>query len=98
MSEIITVVAGIPRSGTSMMMRMLHAGGMPIFAGNLLSYETDMVQKLPHRWQWLKACEGKVVKILDPHVYVPLGVAQPTVSGIVTGKSRTDSSHEGRGL
>lgn len=71
MSEIITVVAGIPRSGTSMMMKMLHAGGMPVFADDLLSYETNLVRELPQNWRWLRNCQGKAVKILDPHKHAP---------------------------
>ena len=31
----ITVVSGLPRSGTSMMMKMLEAGGMQILTDNL---------------------------------------------------------------
>ena len=29
MREYVTVVSGVPRSGTSLMMRMLEAGGLP---------------------------------------------------------------------
>ena len=29
-SEYLTIVSGLPRSGTSMMMRMLKLGGMPV--------------------------------------------------------------------
>lgn len=31
----VTVVLGVPRSGTSMMMRMLEAGGMAVLADQL---------------------------------------------------------------
>ncbi len=34
METVITIVSGLPRSGTSMMMRMLKAGGMKILTDN----------------------------------------------------------------
>ncbi|MEJ2599801.1 MAG: hypothetical protein P8Z00_15815, partial [Anaerolineales bacterium] len=51
----ITVVSGLPRSGTSMMMKMLEAGGMPILTDNKRTadennpkgyYEFERVKKL----------------------------------------------------
>ena len=33
--DFVTLVSGLPRSGTSMMMRMLEAGGMPVLADHL---------------------------------------------------------------
>ena len=35
MNKIITIVSGLPRSGTSMMMRMLEAGGIELMADNI---------------------------------------------------------------
>jgi hypothetical protein len=68
-NHFITAVCGFPRSGTSMMMQMLHAGGMPVFtdlekAGN--SYETEAVTGLPEEAGFLADCYGKAVKLLDP--------------------------------
>ena len=56
----IVVVSGLPRSGTSMMMRMLEAGGLPPLTDGLRApnddnplgyYEFERVKKLPERWE-----------------------------------------------
>jgi len=71
--EIITVVSGLPRSGTSMMMRMLHAGGMSVLTDNIRQanvdnpkgyYEFERVKKLEHDRAWLPDAQGKAVKII----------------------------------
>ncbi|MEM7117951.1 MAG: hypothetical protein AAF614_36305 [Chloroflexota bacterium] len=55
-NEPITIVSGLPRSGTSMMMKMLEAGGIPPLTDNLRTadidnpkgyYEFERVKKLP---------------------------------------------------
>lgn len=63
----ILVVAGIPRCGSTMMMRCLHAGGVEPYADNLASYETEKILGLPQDHEWLAEVEGKSVKVLDPH-------------------------------
>ncbi len=40
-SDFITVVSGVPRSGTSMMMQMLEAGGMSILTDSLRTANAD---------------------------------------------------------
>lgn len=70
----IIVVSGLPRSGTSMMMKMLEAGGLPILTDNLRTpdannpngyYEFERVKQLPQGdYGWLPAADGKVVKIV----------------------------------
>jgi hypothetical protein len=54
--EYITIVSGLPRSGTSMMMKMLEAGGLPPLTDNLRIadddnpkgyYEFERVKKMP---------------------------------------------------
>jgi hypothetical protein len=70
----IVVVAGCPRSGTSMMMAMLHAGGIepycdPEDVGH--GYEAHEVAWLPSPSTWIRRCAGKAVKILDPHRHTP---------------------------
>lgn len=56
MEQMITVVAGQPRSGTSLMMQMLHVGGMEVYADDrkrlgsdrrYWSYETHRMMHLP---------------------------------------------------
>jgi hypothetical protein len=72
-SEIVTVVSGLPRSGTSMLMKMLDAGGIPPLSDNIRKadednpkgyYEFERVKKLPDDTAWLKDAQGKVVKVL----------------------------------
>ncbi len=77
----ITVVSGIPRSGTSLMMQMLEAGGMPILSdhsrkadeNNLRGYyEYEKVKGLMRDNSWLEQAEGKAVKIIAPlMLYLP---------------------------
>jgi hypothetical protein len=38
---VITIVSGLPRSGTSLMMQMLAAGGMPILSDSERQAEVD---------------------------------------------------------
>jgi hypothetical protein len=73
MSSTITVVSGLPRSGTSMMMKMLEAGGIPPLADGVREadddnpkgyYEFERVKKLPDDTGWLPDAEGKAVKII----------------------------------
>ncbi len=70
----IVVVSGLPRSGTSMMMKMLEAGGQTILTDNLRQadannpngyYEFERVKKLKEGdFGWIPESEGKVVKIV----------------------------------
>lgn len=73
--EFITVVSGLPRSGTSMMMKMLAAGGMHILMDNaripdddnpLGYYELEKVKALKDgENKWLSEAQGKAVKIIS---------------------------------
>jgi len=74
MSSKIAVVSGLPRSGTSMMMKMLEAGGIPPLADGVREadddnpkgyYEFERVKKLPDDTAWLPEAEGKAVKIIS---------------------------------
>lgn len=80
----ITIVSGLPRSGTSMMMRMLAAGGLPILADGERTadddnpkgyYEFERVKKLKDGdFEWLPQAQGKVVKVVSPLLeYLPQG-------------------------
>ena len=76
-SEIITVVTGPPRSGTSLMMQILEAAGIPPFTDHNRKadesnrkgyYEHDKVASLlsdPNR-SWLKEARGAAIKIVAP--------------------------------
>jgi hypothetical protein len=70
----ITVVSGLPRSGTSLMMQMLDVGGVPILAdehrpaddNNPRGYlEFEKVKQLKRDDSWLGDAEGKAVKIIS---------------------------------
>ncbi len=71
----ITIVSGLPRSGTSMMMKMLEAGGIAPYTDNIRSadddnpkgyYEFERVKKLPDGdTDWLRSAEGKAVKVIS---------------------------------
>src|SRR5687768_8238092 len=69
------VVSGLPRSGTSMMMKMLADGGVPILIDEIRHadednpngyYEFEPVKQLADsRDQWLADADGKAVKIIS---------------------------------
>lgn len=72
--DAITVVSGLPRSGTSMMMNMLHAGGMPVVSDGLRTadednpkgyFEFERVKQLATDRGWLPDARGKVVKVIS---------------------------------
>lgn len=72
----VVVVSGLPRSGTSMAMAMLEAGGIPILTDGLRAadasnpkgyYEFERVKELdkPGGQAWLAEARGKAVKIIS---------------------------------
>src|SRR5215831_9568270 len=76
--DYITVVSGLPRSGTSMMMRMLEAGGMPVLTDNLRQadadnprgyYEYERIKQLKTDSSWLKDIQGMAVKMVYRLLY-----------------------------
>jgi len=72
---VITLVSGLPRSGTSMMMKVLEAGGMEIFTDNQRTadednpkgyYELEDVKALKDgKSDWLQDASGKAVKVIS---------------------------------
>jgi Sulfotransferase domain len=71
--DFVTVVSGLPRSGTSLMMQMLHAGGLPVLSdgqraadeNNLRGYfEYEPVKRLRSDRSWLPQARGQAVKII----------------------------------
>ncbi len=73
MSQPITIVSGLPRSGTSVMMQMLVAGGIPPLTDELRKadadnprgyYEYERAKKIKTDRAWLPEAEGKVVKMV----------------------------------
>ena len=78
----IILVSGLPRSGTSLMMEMLQAGGIPIVTDNFRAadddnplgyYEFERVKRIPTGdTAWLSQESGKAVKIIAPILtYLP---------------------------
>ena len=71
----IVIVSGLPRSGTSMMMKMLAEGGLPILTDEVRAadddnpngyFELETVRKLKEgNFVWLKEADGKVVKVIS---------------------------------
>jgi len=72
----LVLVSGLPRSGTSMVMQMLRAGGLEAGTDNIRQtdednprgyYELERVKELDRggNKEWLKEYRGKVVKIIS---------------------------------
>jgi hypothetical protein len=78
MVDYIAVVSGLPRSGTSMLMRMLAAGGMPILTDHIRKpdennprgyYELEGVKKVKEDASWLEGAVGKAFKMVSQLLY-----------------------------
>jgi tetratricopeptide (TPR) repeat protein len=78
LDESLVVVSGLPRSGTSMLMQMLAAGGMPVLTDSLRRadednprgyFEFEPVKKLFRGADWLPEAKGKAVKIVAPLLF-----------------------------
>lgn len=73
--DYIIVVSGLPRSGTSMMMNMLEAGGIPLLTDNIRTansdnpkgyYEFQRVKTLEvGDTDWVKDAKGRAVKVIS---------------------------------
>lgn len=72
----IVIVSGLPRSGTSMVMKMLEAGGLPILTDGLRTadednpkgyYEVERVKNLAQEQDkaWLAEARGKGIKVIS---------------------------------
>ncbi len=76
MGEPIIVVSGLPRSGTSMLMKMLKAGGLELFEDGQRQADEDnprgyfelekvkTLDKQPDK-AWLKEVRGKAIKVIS---------------------------------
>lgn len=72
-AECVVVVAGLPRSGTSMMMQMLAAGSIPVLTDGQREadddnprgyFELESVTRLRREAGWLREAKGKAVKVV----------------------------------
>ncbi len=72
----IVLVSGLPRSGTSMAMKMLSAGGMETIVDNIRTadednpkgyFEDERVKELAEMddTTWIRAARGKVIKVVS---------------------------------
>lgn len=80
----IVIVSGLPRSGTSLVMKLLEAGGVATLTDNLRAadpdnpvgyYEFERVKKLKEGdFAWLPDAQGKAVKVISGLIsYLPPG-------------------------
>jgi hypothetical protein len=78
MSEEIIIVSGLPRSGTSLMMQMLAAGGIQVLTDGERSADEDnprgyveleRVKKIKQDASWLPSARGKAVKMISQLVF-----------------------------
>ncbi len=69
----IVIVSGLPRSGTSLMMQMLEAGGLEIYTDEVRQpdinnpkgyYEYEKVKSLARDSAWVPDAKGKVIKVI----------------------------------
>ena len=69
----LTIVSGLPRSGTSMMMQMIDAGGIPALTDELRAadednpkgyYEFEPVKQTKKDGSWVAGAVGTVVKMV----------------------------------
>ena len=74
----VIIVSGLPRSGTSMMMKAIHAGGIEPVIDNIRKadednpkgyYEFEPVKKTKEDASWLQGAAGKVVKMVYRLLY-----------------------------
>lgn len=87
--DYVTIVSGLPRSGTSMMMRMLTEGGIPPLIDNIRKpdednpmgyFEFEPVKKTKDDPSWLNQAPGKVVKLVYRLLYdLPAGFSYRVV-------------------
>lgn len=76
--DFLTIVTGLPRSGTSMMMRMLDKGGLPVIIDEVREadddnpkgyYEFEPVKHTNADSSWVEQSQGKSVKMVYRLLY-----------------------------
>jgi hypothetical protein len=74
MTDAIIIVSGLPRSGTSLMMQLLDAGGIPTLTDHIRTpdpdnprgyYEFERVKKVKTDTAWLPEARGRAVKMVS---------------------------------
>ena len=96
LEESLIVVTGLPRSGTSMLMQMLAAGGMSVFSDGLREADEDnprgylefeRTKNLLQDSKWLFEARGKAIKIVVPLL---AGVPQELASRVILSERDLD--------
>ncbi|MHA1724012.1 MAG: sulfotransferase [Promethearchaeota archaeon] len=82
LANTIVIVSGLPRSGTSMMMQVLEAGGLEILSDHKRQadhsnpkgyYELEAVKRLDKDNSIIKEAQGKVIKVISHLLeYLPM--------------------------
>ncbi len=76
--HVITIVSGLPRTGTSLMMQMIHAGGIPALTDRVRAsdednpkgyFELEAVKRTKKDDSWLAEAAGRVVKMVHLLLY-----------------------------
>ena len=77
----IVIVTGLPRSGTSLMMQILHSAGIDVFIDNIRQpdvsnpngyFEHQLVKTIEQDSSWVNNVRGKAIKIVSPLIkYLP---------------------------
>ena len=77
----ITIVTGMPRSGTSMLMQILYKGGLDILTDEIREkdkhnprgyFEFEKVKSIGVNNEWIQEARGKVLKVVSPLLrYLP---------------------------
>ncbi|HMB68807.1 MAG TPA: sulfotransferase domain-containing protein [bacterium] len=74
----IAIVSGLPRSGTSMMMKMLEAGGLTVVTDGIREadvdnprgyYEFERVKQIKEDSSWIPETRGRVFKMVSLLLY-----------------------------
>ena len=77
-NDVLTIVSGLPRSGTSLMMQMIDAGGLPAITDRVRAsdddnprgyFELEAVKRTRTDNSWLQQTPGRVVKIVHLLLY-----------------------------
>jgi hypothetical protein len=72
-ADVVTIVSGLPRSGTSLMMNMLQSGGMPLLVDGIRTpdrdnpkgyFEFERVKQIDDDQAWLAEAQGRAVKMI----------------------------------
>ena len=80
-SDVVYIVSGLPRAGTSMAMALLQAGGIDLVVDGVRAadednlggyYEYEAVKGIRDDVSWIYAARGKGIKVVSPLLcYLP---------------------------